>query len=245
MFKNNYLYELPDDIQITIYKNVFACCIADIENDKNIKYLNRLYSAINNPSNTCIYYIKPNGMHCDYSEGESECTHEYKYERVALLEGFYNKKIVKIMKDIKSIIYLDRKHLIDNTLHLYSNTISIYIYPLFTASRNLRKYLSIRINLVKFYDKKMIKNITVVEDRIDIVFTRNFNCNADIYYNIMVGYNVLYNSLSNIIYSEENVVMFNKFVELFRWIEMNNVLEGYNIYNNKIIPVFGGKLRKK
>jgi hypothetical protein len=39
--------------------------------------------------------------------------------------------------------------------------------------------------------------------------------------------------------------MFNKFVELFRWIEMNNVLEGYNIYNNKIIPVFGGKLRKK
>ena len=134
---------------------------------------------------------------------------------------------------------------IENTLHLYSNTISIYIYPLFTTSRNLRKYLSIRINLVKFYDKKMIKNITVVEDRIDIVFTSNFNCNADIYYNIMVGYNVLYNSLSNIIYSEENVVMFHKFVELFRWIEMNNVLEGYNIYNNKINPIFEGKLSKK
>jgi hypothetical protein len=61
----------------------------------------------------------------------------------------------------------------------------------------------------------------------------------------MVGYNVLYNSLSNIIYSEENVVMFNKFVEIFRWIEMNNIFEGYNIYNNKIIPIFEAKLSKK
>ena len=54
----------------------------------------------------------------------------------------------------------------------------------------------------------------------------------------MVGYNVIYNSLSNIIYSEENVIMFNKFVELFRWIEKNKLLEGYNINNDKIIPIF-------
>ena len=54
----------------------------------------------------------------------------------------------------------------------------------------------------------------------------------------MVGYNVLYNSLSNIIYSEENVEMFHKFVELFKWVEANKVFEGYNVYDNKIIPIF-------
>jgi hypothetical protein len=39
--------------------------------------------------------------------------------------------------------------------------------------------------------------------------------------------------------------MFNKFVELFRWLEMNNVLEGYNLCNKKVIPVFEGKNGKK
>ena len=40
MFKNNYLYELPDDIQNAIFKNIFNYCIIDIEKDKKIKYLN-------------------------------------------------------------------------------------------------------------------------------------------------------------------------------------------------------------
>ena len=238
MFIKNYLYELPDDIQFTIYKNVFASCIADIDNKKDIKYLNRLYRATNNPKNTCVYSIKPKGMYGDKCCGE--CDSEYKYRCVAALEG-------TCKTHIKSLIYLDRSHLIEDTSHSQSNIISIYMYPLFTSSRNLRKYLAIRFNQVRYYDKKMIKTITVVDDRIDVVFTRHFECNADIYYNIMVAYNVLYNSLSNIIYSEENTVMFNKFVELFRWLEMNNVLEGYNMYdnNNKVIPMFEAKHRKK
>lgn len=235
MFITNYLYELPDDIQYAIYKNVFARCIVDIERDKRIKYLNRLYRATDNPKNTCVYSIKPKGMYGD------ECDSEYKYRCIAALEG-------TCKKHIKSLIYLDRSHLIEDTSHSQSNIISIYMYPLFTASRNLRKYLAIRLNQVRYYDNKMIKMITVVDDRIDVVFTRHFECNADIYYNIMVAYNVLYNSLSNIIYSEDNVVMFNKFVELFRWLEMNNVLEGYNMCNNnnnKVIPMFEATHRKK
>ena len=221
MFKNNYLYELPDDIQITIFKNIFNYCITDIEKDKNIKYLNRLYRATNNPNNTCVYCIVPQGFY----------SNDYKYKRVIDQEGFIN-------LSMKDIIYLDRTHLIENTSHLHINTISFYLYPLFTANKTLRKYLTIRFNLIKFYDKELIKNIIVVEDRVNVIFTHNFRCNADIYYLIMVSYNVIYNSLSNIIYSEENVIMFNKFVELFRWIEKNKLLEGYNINNDKIIPIF-------
>ena len=221
MFKNNYLYELPDDIQITIFKNIFNYCIIDIEKDKNIKYLNRLYIAINNPNNTCIYCIVPQGFY----------SNDYKYKRVIDQEGFIN-------LSMKDIIYLDRTHLIENTSYLHINTISYYLYPLFTSNKTLKKYLTIRFNLIKFYDKKLIKNIIVVEDRVNVIFTHNFRCNADIYYLIMVGYNVIYNSLSNIIYSEENIIMFNKFVELFRWIEKNKLLEGYNINNDKIIPIF-------
>ncbi|NDB85791.1 MAG: hypothetical protein EB127_24280 [Alphaproteobacteria bacterium] len=89
----------------------------------------------------------------------------------------------------------------------------------------------------------MISNIKVLEDRVELVFTHNFTCNADIYYHIMVGYNVLYNSLSNVIYGEENVLMFSKLIELFKWIEDNNRFEGYYIYNHKIIPVLEGKLK--
>lgn len=249
MFRRNYLYELPDDIQTVIYKNVFARCISNIENDKSIKYLNRLYIAIYNPCNTCVYSIKPTGMFHDYRDNDREdgIAYDYKYERVALIEGFGKnvKNVKNYKKDIKSIIYLDRTHLIEDISQSQYNIISFYIFPLFTASKNLRKYLSNRFNTIKYYNKIIIENIVVVEDRVDIVFTRNLICNADIYYNVMVGYNVLYNSLSNIIYSEENVVMFNKFVEIFRWIEMNNIFEGYNIYNNKIIPMFEAKLSKK
>ena len=43
MFAKNYLYELPEDIQIIIYKKVFAKCIYDLDNERCLKYLNRLY----------------------------------------------------------------------------------------------------------------------------------------------------------------------------------------------------------
>ena len=224
MFKNNYLYELPDDIQNAIFKNIFNYCIIDIEKDKKIKYLNRLYRATNNPNNTCIYSIIPDELYSD----------NYKYKKIASQEDLKN-------NNMKTVIYLDRKHLIENTSQLYINTISFYLFPLFIANKTLRKYLTIRFNLIKFYDKELIKNIIVVEDRINIIFTRNFKYNADIYYNIMVGYNVIYNSLSNIIYSEENIITFQKFVEMFRWIEANNILKGYNINNDKIIPIFLNK----
>jgi len=231
MFIKNYLYELPEDLQIAIYKNVFANCIAVIRNNKGIKYLHRLYKAVNNPNNTCIYSIKPTGMFSDYY---SDYYYNYKYKRVATLENFTN-------KSVKEMIYLDRTHLLENTPQSQSNTISYFMFPLLIANKHLRKYLTIRFNLIKFYNKELITIMKVVGDRVDIIFTHNFKCNADIYYNIMVGYNVLYNSLSNIIYSEENVEMFHKFVELFKWVEANNVLEGYNIYDNKIIPIFDVK----
>jgi hypothetical protein len=210
---------------------VFANCIAVIRNDKGIKYLHRLYKAVNNPNNTCIYSIKPTGMFSDYY---SDYYYNYKYKRVATLENFTNKLV-------KEMIYLDRTHLLENTLQLQSNIISYFMFPLSITNKHLRKYLTIRFNLIKFYNKELITIMKVIGDRVDIIFTHNFKCNADIYYNIMVGYNVLYNSLSNIIYSEENVEMFHKFVELFKWIEANNVLEGYNIYDNKIIPIFDVK----
>jgi hypothetical protein len=223
----NYLYELPDDIVTVIYKKVFDKCLYDIQNNKSIKYINRLYIATVNPNNTCIYSVKPKGMF----QGV-KC---YKYKRVATLEDFENNKM-------NEMIYLDRKHLIENTLQLNYNTISYYLYPLFTTNKKFKKYLTIRLNFVKFYNKKLIKYMKVVEDRIDIIFISNFKCNADIYYMLLVGYNVLYNSISNIIYSEDNAVMFHKFVELFRCIECNNILEGYNVHNNKIIPIFESKI---
>jgi len=244
MFIKNYLYELPDDIQSAIYKMVFSRCITDIERDKSIKYLNRLYKATTNPSNTCVYSIKPKGMYGEdggEDGGDSdccgECVKEYKYRRIAALEAALE-AAGTCKKHIKSLIFLDRAHLIEDITHSQSNIVSLYIYPLYTASKNLKKYLASRINLVKFYNTKMIREITVVDDRINILFTTHFACNADIYYNIMVAYNVLYNSLSNVIYSEDNAVIFNKFGELFRWLEMNNVLEGYNMCDNKVIPMF-------
>jgi hypothetical protein len=243
MFIKNYLYELPDDIQSTIYKMVFARCLTDIERDKSIKYLNRLYKANTHPSNTCVYSVKPKGMFGDSDDSDEcvKCDSGYKYRCVAALETASKPALETAgtcKRHIKPLIFLDRTHLIEDIRHLNSDIVSLYMYPLFSASRNLKKYLTTRLNLVKFYNTKMIREITVIDDRINILFTKHFACNADIYYNIMVAYNVLYNSLSNVIYSEANVAMFNKFVELFRWLEMNNVLEGYNMCYNKVIPMF-------
>jgi len=218
MFKRNYLFELPDDIQTLIYKNLFTNCILYFVNDRGIKYLNRLYIAVNNTSNTCVYSIPPKGI--------------FEYKRVASLEleGYSN------ICNSKTI-YLDRTHLLASTLQLKCDTISYYLFPLFTANKTLRNYLKYRLNTIA-NNKRMITNMKVLEDRVDIVFASKFTCNADIYYNIFVGYNILYNSLSEIIYSVENVFMFSKFVELFKWLEINNRFEGYTIYNHKIIPVF-------
>jgi len=229
MFFKNYLYELPDDIQTAIYKIVFADCIKYFKDDLSFIYLDRLYRTINNPSNTCAYSIKPKEM-------DERLLSDYKYRRVAMLEGF-NTRVTSVTSDTSSMIYLDRTHLTEDISQSQYDTISYYIYPLFIASKHLKKYLTIRFNLIKYYDKKLIRNITVVEDRVDIVFARSMKCNADVYYNIFVGYNVIYNSLSNIIFGEENTEIFRKLVELFKWFEYNNVLCGYNICNNKIIPI--------
>ena len=219
MFRKNYFFELPDDIQTLIYKNVFTNCILYFANDRGIKYLNRLYLAVNNPRNTCVYSIAPKGI--------------FEYKRVASLEGSCNSCNHKM-------IYLDRSHLLTDTSQLQCDTISYYLFPLFTANKTLRNYLTYRLNTI--IDNRMIANMKVFEDRVDIVFASKFTCNADIYYNIFVGYNILYNSLSDIIYSVENVLMFSKFIELFKWLENNNRFEGYTIYNHKIIPVFDIKI---
>lgn len=216
MFKRNYFFELPDDIQTLIYKNVFTNCILYFANDRGIKYLNRLYLAVNNPRNTCVYSIATKGI--------------FEYKRVASLEGCSN------LSNSKTI-YLDRAHLLTDMSQLQCDTISYYLFPLFTANKTLRNYLAYRLITIA-NDKRMIANMKVFEDRVDIVFASKFTCNADIYYNIFVGYNILYNLLSDIIYSMENVIMFSKFVELFKWLEKNNRFEGYTIYNHKIIPVF-------
>ena len=34
LFRKNYFYELPEDIQNTIYKIIFNTCVYDIQNDK-------------------------------------------------------------------------------------------------------------------------------------------------------------------------------------------------------------------
>lgn len=227
MFKRNYFYELPDDIQSVIYRNIFSNCIRYFANDRSIKYLNRLYRAVNNPSNTCVYSIQPMEMFDTY-------------KHLATLEGF---RATSASAASATLIYLDRKHLLADISQSNSDTISFYLFPLFTANKTFRNYLAYRLTTLGYYDKQMIANIKVLEDRVELVFTHNFTCNADIYYHIMVGYNVLYNSLSNVIYGEENVLMFSKLIELFKWIEDNNRFEGYYIYNHKIIPVLEGKLK--
>jgi hypothetical protein len=246
MFIRNYLYELPDDIQASIYRIVFSRCLYDIDNDRGTKYMYRLYRAVNNPQNTCIYSILPLGMF-SHEEGMEQHYKYYKYNRIIELDGFKKRRGNRVNGTgaIKDMIFLDRTHLLATTLHYQVNTISYYIYPLFTAKKTLKIYLGSQLKLLGYYDKEVIADIKVIDDRIDIVFSRYFKCNADIYYYILVGYNILYNSLSNIIYEEDNGILFIKFVEIFRWIEVNNVLEGYNLYNNKIIPIFEGKINKK
>jgi hypothetical protein len=225
LFRKNYFYELPDDIQSTIYKLIFDRCVCDIQNDKNIKYIDRLYRTTNNPNNTCIYSIIPKGLF----GGDIE--KEYKYKRVAALEDYRNNKM-------NEMIYLDREHLITKLCEIDIYTISYFVHPLLAASKTFKKYLTIRINLSGYYDKNVIKYIKVAEDRIEITFIRKLKCNADTYYNVLVGYNILYNCLSIILYSEENITKYVKFIELFRWFERNNNFKGCNIDNCKIFPLF-------
>ena len=224
LFRKNYFYELPEDIQNTIYKIIFNTCVYDIQNDKNIKYIDRLYRTTNNPNNTCIYSIIPKGMFGDIKK-------EYKYKRVTALENYRHNKM-------NEIIYLDREHLSNKTSQIDIYTISFFVHPLLEASKTFKKYLTIRINLSGYYDKNVIKYIKVTGDRIEITFIRKLKCNADTYYNILVGYNILYNCLSIILYSEENITKYVKFIELFRWFEKNNNFKGCNIDDCKIFPLF-------
>ena len=226
LFRKNYFYELPEDIQNTIYKIIFNTCVYDIQNDKNIKYIDRLYRTTNNPNNTCIYSIKPQGMFSNIEK-------EYKYKRVVALEDYRNNKM-------SDMIYLDREHLIEKTSQLDIYTISYFVHPLLATSKTFKKYLTIRINLSGYYDKEIIKYSMICLKKISLNKYKYINNLMDNKYEY--NYDKIRKNFKYILEMDNKVEIINKLIDKdIKRIKSDDILINHIIDDEELEEIFREK----
>jgi hypothetical protein len=255
-FKKNYLYELPDDIHVIIYKKVFKNSLKTIRDSKEainnfhklIEYIKEGNNSNINPiNNKAIWNIKlcnrrdigdPYYKYFTYyADNETDFLHLNKSKMIRYDISYSTIKYIEF--DIYSIqdkIPLLNYNYIKNTFEQYAH---IFI--------SLRHFNGNQCNDTD-KEYKNIKEVKLLNDKIIIEFvdTYIFRCYIDIYNNILESYNFivcLLNILSmfnNNIYPEYNLDYMNDLNDLKDWFTYNIFFSGFKINGNgdTIIPHF-------
>ena len=254
-FVKNYLYELPDDIQVLIYKNVFKCSLKNISDKEE---------AINN-FNKLVAYIKDNQDNAPYSKNHAIwsiilCNRRdikdpyYKYftyyaDNQTDFLHLNKLKLIKYdisystIKYIEFAIYPIQDRITSSSYNYIKNTFEQYAHIFIS----LRHYNGNQYNDTD-KEYRNIRDVKLLNDKIIIEFTDTytFRCYIDIYNNILESYNFivcLLNILSmfnNNIYPEYNLDYMNDLHDLKDWFKYNLFFSGFKIneYGNTIIPHF-------
>lgn len=228
MFKQNYLKELPDDIQDKIYmmvnKNKFNDCLKKIDN-RDIRMFHNLYEMIKNDWFGITYELYADNWNKglgwfdnNYSEGEMETEEEYEmFER--------NKRLSYKEYTLSKPEYMKIKY--------YRFT--YYVEDKFCKAE--LKYINKKIKeyIEEIYDEETYKKIVFKNNKIDVYFgkSRKWDETAvDIIQNIFWGYRVVIDSLK---YTANTGCEIDFLID---WFENHNFLVCFDTKNKVIEPYF-------
>ena len=241
-FNKNYLYELPEDIQCLIYKNVFLNTLNLISDNRDVlDNYNKLVEYIkNNHYNPNKFRAIWSIILC-YRKDLGDPYYKYSLYYTDNETDFLrlNKtKLIKYNSTYSTIKYLDFTIYPIQYILPTANYISIKkIFEEYTA-----------IFLCNYADKyPNIKGIELCSNKIRIEYkdTYIFKSSIDIYNNILETYNFticIFNILNmyNQLYPEYNLEFMNDLDDLHEWFEYNSFFCGFTINEtgDAIIPRF-------
>ena len=252
-FNNNYLYELPEDIQAIIYRKLYQFSLNTIKDNrcaidnynKLIEYIKNGKDSNNNPiKNQAIwniivrrdvddsyhkyfqYYADPNVYETDFLllNRTKMIRHDASFYSIKYIEF----SIYPIQERIPSANYSYIKNTFEQYIHIF---LSLRHY---NANSNINN----RDNRDDIDDEyRNLKDIMLLNDKIRIEFrdTYVFKCYIDIYNNILETYNFIacildiLSMFNNTIYPEYNVDYENDLASLRDWFKYNAFFGGFTI----------------
>jgi hypothetical protein len=254
-FKNNYLYELPEDIQTLIYKKVYQFSLKLIRDSKE---------AISN-FNKLIEYIKKN------KDSNNSNINNQAIWNIILRRDVgepYYKYFQYYADNTTDFLLLNKSTMIKyDTSYSTIKYIEFSIYPIedripspnFNYIKNtFEQYIHIFLSMRLYNDKdnsdenndkyRNIKDIKLLNNKIIVEFrdTYIFRCYIDIYNNILELYNFIVcildilSMFNNTIYPEYNLDYLNDLNDLREWFKYNTFFNGFVISNkgDTICPFF-------
>ena len=241
-FAKNYLYELPEDIQMLIYKKAFKVTLNSISNmresldnyDKLLEYIkNNHYNAYKTHAIWSIILC--------YRKNVGDPYYKYSLYYADTETDFLrlNKKdMIKYNSAYSTIKYID--------FAIYPIQDSLPTENYENVKKILEEYTDIFLS--NYTDKYTnIKGIELCNNKIRIEYkdTYIFRCTIDIYNNILETYNFLiciFNILNmyNNLYSAYDLEYMNDLDDLREWVEYNSFFCDFklNEIGDTIVPSF-------
>jgi hypothetical protein len=233
-FTKNYLYELPEDIQVLIYKKAFK---------ETLNSIRDMREAIDN-YDKLVAYIKSNHFNPYKISAIWSIMLCYRKE----LGDPYYKYFLYYADSETDLLRLNKQKMIKHeTAYSSIKYLEFTIYPI-QDNVSTDSYISVKKLLEEYtdiflsnYSEKYtnIKGIELFDDKIRIVYNDSyiFTCSIDIYNNILDSYNFIicifhilhmYNNL----YPRYNLEFMNDLDDLREWFEYNSFFCGFTL--NKV-----------
>ena len=262
-FAKNYLYELPEDILVLIYKKAFKVTLTTIEDmrgatdnyNKLLEYITKGTDSNNNPiQNQAIWniiarrdieepYYKYYQYYADASGTKGiDFLHLNRIKMTRYDASFSTIKYIEfsiypIQDKVPSANYNYIKNTYEQYIHIF---LSLRHYNANTNMNNGSKDID--------YEYKNIKDIKLLNDKIRVEFYEAyiFKNYIDIYNNILEAYNFIVcildilSMFNNTIYPEYNLDYMNDLTDLRDWFKFNAYFGGFTLNNkgNTVCPFF-------
>lgn len=262
-FAKNYLYDLPDDILVLIYKKAFKETLTTIEDmreatdnyNKLLEYINKGKDSNNNPiQNQAIWNIiarrdieEPYYKYYQYY-ADASCTKGADFLHLNRIKMTRYDASFSTIKYIEFSIYPIQDKVPSANYNYIKNTYEQYIH-IFLSLRHYNANTNMNNGGRDIdYEFKNIKDIKLLNDKIrvefhDVYIFKNY---IDIYNNILEAYNFIVCILdilsifNNTIYPEYNLDYMNDLTDLRDWFKFNAYFGGFTLNNkgNTIKPYF-------
>jgi hypothetical protein len=251
----NYLYDLPEDILVLIYKKAFKATLKEIEDmretldnyDRLVAYIKKnRYDEYKTHAiwSIMLCYRRDVGdpyykYFLHYADSETDflrlnkqkmCKYNPAYSSIKYLDF----PIYNIKERITAESYRDVKKILEKYTSIY---LSNYIE---TVKANEKEYVREYLNIkrLELCDNKI---------RIEYVDTVVFKCSIDIYINILETYNFIAKifkilNIYNNLYPRYNLEFMNDLGDLREWFNYNSFFCGFTISDTSVSGVSGDTL---
>jgi len=243
LFPENYLYDLPDELQSLIYRKLFKDTLKVVSDMSDaLDNYNKLLEYIQNNNKNYSNPINPNKNRAIWNifmcsrrdSGDPLCKYfQYYTDNVTDVLRLNKTKMIRYNEAYSAIRYMD--------FSIYPLDIRVTDASFIDMKKILEEYAVIFLH----YDADTvneyahIKRLVLLNDKIRIEYKNGdvFRCTIDIYNNILETYNFITRifdilNMYNHLYPAYDLEYMRDIIDLRNWFEYNSLFHGFTIVTN-------------